>query len=66
MNKETLEILNGKNGKEAKQLLDFCSTPRDPTEVSSCNIKNAFEMLVKLKSLGTIVFKDGKYVVVES
>lgn len=62
MNKETLDILNGKNGKDAKQLLDFCLSPRTPNEVFNFNVKNVLDVLIKLTKSGAIVFKDGKYV----
>jgi hypothetical protein len=65
MNKETLDILNGKNGKDTKKLLDFCALPRTPNEVFNFNVKNVSDILVKLMKSNAIVFKNGKYVATE-
>ena len=58
------KLLNDpKWGADAMKVLDFCAEPRSPMDLmTKCRTKrDVFDVLVKLKNIGEIVFADGKY-----
>ena len=59
---EVTKILNGKNGKDYKMLLEFCKAARTGGEIMKVRVKkDVFAILVELKGKGAIAFTEGKY-----
>jgi len=54
---------NSKKGENNRKLLAFCREPRTYGELAGAGVKgDSFKVLVELKTVGAIIFADGKYV----